>query len=76
MSEREWLGVFARNLLQLMMDRMMTQKELAELSGLSEGTISKYIRNMQMPGPKALVNLAYALSCTLDDLMDFGEKVR
>lgn len=75
MSELEWLDIFAGNLLDMMVEARMTQKDLADLTGLSEGTISKYIRRMQMPGVKALVNISYALNCSLDDLMDFGGKL-
>ena len=65
MSEVEWLNIFADNLLHLMVDRRMSQ-----------ATISKYIRKQQMPGVKALINLAYVLNCSLDELMDYGCKVR
>lgn len=76
MSEVEWLNIFADNLLHLMVDRRMSQYELADMTGLSQATISKYIRKQQMPGVKALINLAYVLNCSLDELMDYGCKVR
>ena len=75
MSEFEWLSIFARNLIEQIDGARMTQRELAQLAGLSEATVSNYINRRQMPGVKALVNISYVLGCTLDDLMDFGVKV-
>lgn len=75
MSEQEWLNCFGDNLKILLKDAGMSQNELAEESGLSKGTISQYINKQKMPGAKALVNISYALDCTLDDLMDFEESI-
>lgn len=75
MSEQEWLENFSDNLQILLKDANMSQNELAEESGLSKGTISKYIHKTKMPGAKALINIAYALDCTLEELMDFGEPI-
>lgn len=75
MSEATWLRIFGDNLLDMLGDRGMTQKDLAEESGLSEGTISKYLCKKQMPGVKALINISHALDCTLDELMDFGDTI-
>lgn len=76
MSECEWLDIFSENLTDIMDSERMTQRDLAELTGLSQSTISKYITKQQMPGVKALVNIAYALDCSLDDLMDFGSRIK
>lgn len=75
MSELEWLDIFAGNLAEILWDIGMTQKELAELTGLSEGTISKYLTRQQMPGVKALVNIGYALNIDLNELIDFGDRI-
>lgn len=75
MSEIEWLEEFRMNLLRMMDEDLIKQKELAEVSGLSEGTISKYVNGTQMPSVRAIVNLAYAFGCPTDDLIDFGERI-
>lgn len=75
MFEQEWLEIFADNLVDIMKEYRITQKELSEDSGLSEGTISNYIHKKQMPGIKAIINLAYALDISIDDFIDFGDKI-
>ena len=75
MSEVEWLEEFRINLLRMMDEDRITQKELADDSGLSEASISYYVNGTKMPGVRAIVNLAYALDCSTDDLIDFGEMI-
>ena len=75
MNEFEWLDIFGDNLRDLMAGSGMTQGDLAKELGVSESTISKYLNKRQFPGVKTLVNLAYALDCSLDDLMDFGDRI-
>lgn len=71
MSEAEWLDMFARNLRDILSDYRMTQAELAEMSGLSEATISSYMNGRKMPGVKAINNMAYVLGVSADELIDF-----
>ena len=75
MSESEWLMFFSDSLLSIMKDRRMSQRELAERSGISDGTISKYINGIQIPKITALVNIALALDCSIDDLAQFNEMI-
>lgn len=75
MSEVEWIDVFGDNLVDMLKDAKMTQKELAEEARVSNATISNYIHKKQMPNTRALVNIAYALNCSLNDLMDFGDDI-
>lgn len=76
MTEVEWLDMFSDNLVNMMNGVRISQRDLADATGLSEGTISNYIHRRQMPGVKAIVNIAYALDCSMDDLVDFGERIR
>lgn len=75
MSEVEWIDIFGDNLVGMLKDAKMTQKELAEEARISNATISNYIHKKQMPNTRALVNIAYALNCSLNDLMDFGDDI-
>lgn len=75
MSELEWMDIFGDNLATLLKEHRMTQKDLAEVIGVSEATISSYIRKKKMPGIKALINMAEVFRCTLDELMFFGDSI-
>lgn len=75
MSEVEWLDIFGDNLISMLDECLLTQKDLAEMTGLSEGTISKYVNRTQMPTVRAIINLSYALDWDLNDMLDFGEKI-
>ncbi len=75
MSEMEWISIFGDNLIDIMDEKGYTQEQLANETGLTQSTISKYINKKQMPSIKAVVNLAYALDCTTDELIEFGDTI-
>ena len=75
MSEYIWLDIFGNNLARLMLEHHMSQKELAELSGLAESTISRFLNKQMLPTVKSILNISYALHCTMDELADFGEMI-
>ena len=75
MREEEWLSIFSQNLEEMLIDANVTQRELADATGLSESTISKYLKGQQLPGVKAIINLSYELGCDLYDLIDFGSRI-
>lgn len=76
LSENEWLKMFGDNLRYLLDDNYMTQKDLADETGLSVGIISEYVNGNKMPGTKALLAISYALGESIDDLIDFGERIK
>ena len=75
MSEVEWLNIFGDNLAGCLKDFGLTQKDLAEMTGLSESTISNYIHKRQMPTIKAILAISYALDISVTELIDFGDKI-
>ena len=75
MTETQWLEIFGDNLKDMIDGTGYSQKDLAEDTGLAESTISRYISKKQMPCIRALINIAYVLDCSLDDLMDFGDRI-
>ena len=75
MSELEWLDIFADNLIEMLDETGMSQRDLAEATGISEASISGYIRRRKVPGVKAILNIAYALDCSITDLIDFGDTI-
>lgn len=75
MSELEWLQIFAHNLTYHLQSSGISQTELARRTGLEQGSISRYASARQMPGIKAIINIANALGCSTDDLIDFGSMI-
>ena len=75
MSETEWLKIFAHNLREMLFDCNMSQRELADETGLSESTISRYLSRQTVPSLFAIINIAYALNCDINDLIDFGDRI-
>lgn len=75
MSEREWLNIFGDNLQEMLNEARMTQRDLAEDTGLSESSISNYINKQRIPTVRAIINIAYSLDCDIDELIDFGDRV-
>ena len=63
------MQIFGDNLAELLEWANTSQKELAEDTGLSESTISRYVRGETMPTLKNIVNIAYALDCDIDELI-------
>lgn len=75
MSEVIWLEHFSENLIALMTECGVTQKQLAEDTGLSESTINRYVKGLRIPKATALINISTALNCSLEELIDFGEDI-
>lgn len=75
MTEVEWLDIFSANLIDMLNEQGYSQEELAYETNLSQGTISKYINKKQMPSLKTIINIAYALDCSIDELIDFGDTI-
>lgn len=75
MTEVEWLATFSEELKTCLKERNMTQRELADKSGLAESSISEYIKGHKLPGIKAAINMSYALNMDIGELVDFGQRV-
>lgn len=75
MTELEWLEIFSTNLRELLEERGFTQRDLAIASRLSDSTISDYIHGQKIPGLRAIINIAYALQISIDELIDFGDVI-
>ena len=73
MTELEWLEIFSTNLRELLEERGFTQRDLAIASRLSDSTISDYIHGQKIPSLRAIINIAYALEISIDELIDFGD---
>ena len=76
MTEQEWRKEFARRLRRIAhQNKDYNQKELAEASGISEVTISRYYNGLRSPSSDNLVRIARALDCTIDDLIMVDELI-
>lgn len=72
MTELEWMDIFAGNLQSLMDEERMSQNELSRRTGISQGTISRYLSAQCMPSVNALVNIAHVFrGCDINDLLYF-----
>ena len=59
----------------LMENKNMTQKDLSLKSGITESSISRYLRGNKHPRMDILVNLAKALEVETNYLLDDNEKL-
>lgn len=75
MSEVKWLLEFGKNLERLLDYTWTSQEELAEVIGVSQASVSRYINGQQMPSITTVINIARALDCDIDALIDFGEDI-
>ena len=73
MSQQEWLDIFGDNLVSILEEQRISQKELSRLTGLSESTISRYINKLQMPNMRAIINISYALDWSFEDMLNYGD---
>ena len=70
------MEIFGDNLVDILAEKKMTQKELAAKTGLSSGSISAYINGTTPPSYKAIINISYALDIDIMDLIDFGDMIK
>lgn len=73
MTEQEWRYEFAYRLNKMMFHRGFNQRELANLAGVDEDTLSKYITRARRPRIDILIRLCDALNCSIDCLTRFDE---
>lgn len=76
MTRDEWLSTFRYNLGYLMDQWGYSQEELANDTGVSQSTISNYLKGTQLPSAIAILNLSYAFNCDPSALIDFDGPVR
>lgn len=75
MTETELMKEVGSNIQNMMDEWGMTQKELADATGISKSTISRYISGDLLPSLKNLLNIAYELECDTTDLLPPDERI-
>lgn len=75
MTQTEWKRIFANNLTDILIEKGMSQRQLAVDSGVSNAAISEYMNEIRMPSLAAAINMAYALDMDIGELVDFDERL-
>lgn len=73
-TKKQLAESIGRNIAHKCREFHLTQKQLAEMSGLTEAGISRYISGERLPRIDILLRIATALNCTLDYLL-YGVEV-
>lgn len=76
MTEVEWMEIFGDNLVDILNDANMSQRELADATGVAESTISNYINKRTLPKITALINISEELDISIDELVYFGDRIK
>lgn len=59
---------FCKQLSNKLKERKMTQKQLSELTGISDTTVAFYVSGKRSPNLHIAYKIANALECTVDEL--------
>lgn len=76
MKETVWRAKIAEKLSEKMNEKGYSQSTLAKKAHLTQPAISNYLRGESTPNVRAVINLSYALGCTMSELVDFGERIQ
>lgn len=67
--------MWKEKVMDLMKKRNINQKQLSELSGINESSISRYLHSNQRPRMDVVVNFAKALQVSTEYLLDEDESM-
>ena len=59
----------------MLAERMVSNKDLAEMLGKDPATISKWVTNTSQPTSENLIEIARCLKCDMNDLVRLEETV-
>lgn len=68
------MATIGDRIVTLLKNENLTQKELAQMAGITESALSRYINNERMPKMEVIANLATALNTTSDYLISGKEE--
>ena len=69
MTQEDWMWIFARRLSAKCQERGIRYDELADLTGMSERTIVRYMTGVAQPSAYNVTKIALALGCSASDIM-------
>ena len=61
--------VFGERLKEILDERRMTQREIAEKAEITETSISRYVSSKRVPKATEILKIANALGCSCDYLL-------
>lgn len=70
-KNQKYANEFARRLNARMEKLRISQARLSYITGISQGSISKYIRGDSIPRRDTATRLAFGLAMPVEDLIDF-----
>lgn len=73
MDEKQWRRRFAKELVDRMVEKGMTQADLSRATGLSQVTIHRYAYCDRTANAYDILKIAKALDCTVSELIEFDE---
>lgn len=65
----DWRRTFRMRLQELLEEKHMTQKQLAEEIYVSRAAVSAYVNGVRVPSVPTLINIAHVLGCRISDLI-------
>lgn len=68
-SKEKWIKEFSYNLHRRILNSGLSQEELADMIGVSQGSISNYTSGRQLPSIYITMCLANVLGCDINDLI-------
>lgn len=68
------MNQITENLQKLIREKSITQKKLAQYSGLTESAISHYLKGDRIPRGVSLIRIAESLDVTVDELVGFNSE--
>lgn len=68
-SDDEYKREFSRRLYKIMANKLITQYELSERTGISQGTISNYVSGKSTPSIVNTIKIIKVLNCLADTLI-------
>ena len=63
------MSKFAMNLKKLMIEREMTAADISRKTGITQGTLSRYINGKRIPKINSVIKIAKALNVPIELLM-------
>ena len=69
MNAKQWMHIFSTRLIKEMHERGINRRELAELSGVSENSISNYINENREPKITNIIKISEALEIPVNKLI-------
>lgn len=74
MNSNDYSEMFSNRIKTILKEKNMTQKQLAEKTGITEVSISRYVNGDRAPKGPAIIEIAKALGVDAGYLLDFERK--